>query len=280
MRLSPSSLLQLAYQLALLLASANAAVLDSGISEIDLMIPTLNSTYDVGANGRFPLVWAMSNPNLWRGGENAQMMYEIFDLDDTVKKGVPINTHTWSIRGFDEDTRYMSFEAHLKPEARYQINWYVYGQQCDSEVGFRNDTESYTNGRPASYGWHFKFYTKPGGQKVDISSAAANCSSRTGVAYNIAHPVTNLGCRAFDQDDPYPSPSPCDMKIPDDKTMANITRWLDEQFKTQCSHDNFPSYCPRPPTPTPTGKSGACTSRIGAGALLLGLGLPVAAFFL
>lgn len=263
-----SSPLQIGCQLAAL-AVGVSAVMDSGISEIDLIIPTPNTTYEIGANGRFPVVWAIRNPSLWRG-QTVRMLFYIADVDAPPGAKYELD-QSLNLISTQEDTRYVAAEAHLNPDGRYRIIWQVYGDQCKNSRGFVNGTRDL----PASDGWNFAFYTKPGGEKADFSLATkANCSERTAVAYNIASAAGS--CREFDDVDPFPFPEPCDLKMPDDTTMANVTKSLDDQFNTTCSEKNYPSYCPPPPKAKE--KSGSTQIQVGAGALLLGL--PLVALFL
>lgn len=264
-----SSPLQFGCQLAAL-AVGVGAVMDSGISEIDLIIPTPNSTYEIGANGRFPVVWAIRNPSLWRGQpQSARLLYYIADVDAPLGSKNE-NDQSWDILSTQDDTRYLAAEAHLAPNGRYRLIWQVYGTQCNSWRGFENSTDSTSSNSPASKGWNFAFYTKPGGEKADFSLATkANCSERTAVAYNIASAAGS--CREFDDVDPFPFPEPCDLKMPDDTIVMNVTKSLDDQFNTSCSEKGYPSYCP--PHPKATEKSGSTQSQTGAGILLLGLPL-------
>lgn len=264
----PSHFLPL--QLAALIASANAN-LESGISEIDLIIPAPNATYEIGANGRFPLVWAISNPSLWLGGD-ASLQFVLTDIDDPKGANAPLGTildfdKSWDLRSNDNNsTRYITAEVHVKQDGRYSINWGAAGTSCNSPRGFHNGSHS-----PSSEGWKFNFTTKAGGQKADFSSAAAaNCSARTAVAYNIAVPNTGENCRQFDDVDPFPSPAPCDLQMPDDKTVATVTQSLDQDFNESCYKNVYPSYCPQP-----LQKSGTSVTGIGSG-VLLGLGMSMA----
>lgn len=259
-----SSPLQLATQLAALaaLAVGASAVLDSGISEIDLIVPTPDTTYEVGANGRFPVVWAIHNSSLWRGGI-AQLQYYLYSSNQTIETP-NINQALWSLVGFAEDTQYLAVDVHLQPETDYRFQWLVGGSQCNSVQGFENGTlDSH-----AFNGWHFNFTTKAGAQTNFSSALSANCSDRTAIAYNIAIPG---GCRTFDDVDPFPSPTPCDLQ-PDASAVANVTQWLNDQFNHTCGRYFNASECSDFKGEK---KSGGAQAHVSTGAMLLALTLVV-----
>lgn len=267
--------LHLGCQLAAL-AVGVTAIMNSGISEIDLIIPTPNTTYEIAANGRFAVVWAVRNPSLWRG-QTVEMLYSITSLDAPPVTVEAYDNHVWDLRSTQEDTHYISAEVHLVPDKQYRVMWQVYGDQCKSLRGFENGTDSKESDSPATDGWKFIFNTKPGGEKADFSSAIeANCSKRTAVAYNIQTAVASLGCRIFDDVDPFPSPKPCELKMLD-SDIANVTHSLDDQFKKICPKYLNVSDCPGFEKKKEE-KSIAARIQIGAGALLLGL--PLVALFL
>lgn len=248
--------------------------MDSGISEIDLIIPTPNTTYESGKEGRFPFVWAVRNPSLWRGQE-ATLYYTVSDT--------PIERQV-SLISSDDINHYIVFDEYLDPEAQFNISWKVSGSVCGNPKGFNNGTgpRDEKTGIPATDGWQFAFSTKPGGQKANFSLAAsAKCSDRTAVAYNIVTAKDDKGCRAFDDDDPFPSPVPCDLKV-SDSNVANVTQSLEDQLKKKCFDHPFAPGCPLPSSsPSPTDKkNSAIQAQLGAGGLVFALSLPLAVLFL
>lgn len=274
-----SSPLRLLCQLAALAASVSA-VMDSGISEIDLIIPTPNTTYEAGKHGRFAFVWAVRNPSLWRG-QSVTLTFNVQDYPTGYSTAIEREVDLISS---DDGTRYIVAAEALKPEGTFYIAWKVSGDVCGNPKGFNNGTGSADDltGIPATDGVGVVFSTKPGGQKADFSLAAnADCSSRTAVAYNIAIAKDKKGCRAFDDDDPFPSPAPCDLKV-SDSDVANVTKSLNAQYDKRCFDHPLADGCPLPSSsPSPTDKkNSAPQTQLGSAAMGLALSLPLAALFL
>lgn len=259
MRTIPS--LQLLCQLGAFALGVGA---QSGIVEVDLIIPQPNVVYELDAKGRVPLVWAVRNGHLFNNGEVIiyYNLYESKDATNTITHGnLNLGTITTS------DTQYLSVPVGMKPEQAYFLNWVVEGEECNTYQRFSNHSGGPLKDIPkAEIGWNINFYTKPGGQKSDVLSAmGSNCTSRAAVAFNIAE-VTKTSCRQLDDDDPFPFPQPCDLQIGDAAAVAaNISKDLDDQFNRTCSSSAYPpSDCP------PSQKKSAAT-QIGTAAMLLGL---------
>lgn len=273
--------LKAACQLVALVISVDA--MDSGISEIDLIIPTPNTTYDVGTNGRFPLVWAVRNPSLWKG-QKATLEWnfqkeaksghsDLLDADDG-----KFNTFNAT-----DGTRYLVYDIYLDPEGEHGIRWQVSGSVCGTPGGFYNGTGTHAGQAafPPTDGWFFNFTTKPGGQKANFTSVTSdNCSGRTAVAYDFANAMDDRGCRVMDQDDPFPSPAPCDFKI-SEPDRTSVSQLLDKQFKNTCLDHPYQPSCSLPSSSSTTDKKNAAIQvRRGIGSLLLSMGVPLMTLFL
>lgn len=269
-----SSPFHFACQLAALAISVSAET-ESKVAEIDLIIPLPNTTYQAGENDRFPMVWAVRNPSQWQSG-TAELAYSV----EPNAKGFLGSSGSLSLNKLnssDEQVYYLAANIVAEPGNDFNVTWFVSGAKCDSDKGFGHGNDS-----PVSA---FIFSVKPGGQKAEFSSAAAggNCKSRTALAYKygIATDDAKESCRAFDEDEPYPEPDACSLKVAD-SAAATVQKSLDDQLKKLCDDRPLSHICPVPKTSTnSTGtdkKNAAPAARLDAGTLLLGLGLSMVAF--
>lgn len=232
-----------------------------GYSEIDLIVPTSDTAYEVGADHRFPIVWAILNPSIWK---NTTVI--TWSLDNNTQPAYPGDTKR-NIQGdatfLSNETadgvgvRFASADTLLIPAGTYHLTWRVNRDNfgCDKAPP---DTKK------------VNFSTKPGGEKGDLRSAAhAHCANRTGLAYNIVN-ITD-SCHMFDEDDPFPTAAPCELQV-DLAAIANITKSLDAQYNTSCSDRYYSPLCSQP-----TEKKSMAT-QLSTGVLVLGL--PLMALFL
>lgn len=267
-----SSQLQFTCQLAALAAGAAIADTGSKVAEIDLILPAPNTTYQAGEMDRFPMVWAVRNPNQWQSG-NADLIYSVYPSSKGSLESygsVPLN----KLNSSDPQVFYATANIIAGSGQDFNVSWYVSGSKCDGTKGF-NDKDA------ASF---LKFSTKPDGQKADFAAAAkSNCKSRPALAYDFSISTNDdESCRTFDEEDPFPETDPCGLKIAD-SAAATVQKSLDDQLKQYC--DNRPNghICPLPKTEstnnTSTDKKNAAASlKMDAGTLILGLGLSMVAF--
>lgn len=228
----------------------------SGVLEIDLVIPAANATYEVNTDGRFPLVWAVRNSELFKGVE-VTMRYTLYNGTDSKDR---LTEGTFNLATLTTSApRFMGLVAGLRPQQSYELRWSISDYQCDD----------FANPKGLLYSDHTsittRFSTKPGGQSGDILSAlASNCSARDAVAFNVADVNQDTGCRSFDKDEPFPPPQPCDLQIDDvNAVAANVSKELDAQFTRACQEYAYnPFNCPPRKTSAAAGNS--------IGAFLLG----------
>lgn len=252
------SLAILVHQFALLVLGARP---ESGTAEIDLIIPSPNVTYEVGSNHRFPVVWAIRNPDLFayisditwhldnntqpaeRGGNEMEKGTVRFVYDENDTKDV-------------QDTRYVAVDMLLLSAGSYHLSWQLRSDSFYCNKTLEPDSVSFT--------------TKPGGEKADFMSAASkHCSDWSSMSYNIAN--TSTGCYdALDRDNPFPASAPCDLKV-DVASVTNITQSLNDQYNKTCTNAGLS----RPLCPQPAPEKKSLAIRLGAGAWLLGLPLMV-----
>lgn len=216
---------------------------DSGLTEIDLIIPIPNSTYEIAPNHRFPIVWALRNPTPWK---------KTILIDWRVE-----NTGYWPLFGQAEfsssiadsnGTQYAAVDALLPPAGTYHLTWGVRSHyfECGETPKDKNIT----------------FSSKVGGQKTDLRSAVTtDCADWASVAYNIVN--TSSACDLFDQDDPFPDPTPCNLKV-EDAVLTNINKSMDTQYNKTCTDAYNNNLCPQP-------KEKNAASQLSMGVLAIGL---------
>lgn len=238
--------------------------MESGISEIDLLIPKPDSPYELADDHRFPIVWAVRNASLWTG--RTQLWYSLVNLTQpdsssgNGSSGKLEYSDELNIAGDESDTRYLSADVLLAQTGDFELHWTVQGDLCEKD-------------HPGNT---VKFSTLHGGRKIDLPSVVdASCFDRSAMAFNIAnasdHP--NPKCNEFllDQDGP-PTPQPCDFKV-DNAALPNITKALDDQFNKTCAGAKpQSSLCPQT---MQTKKSSA----VQLGIYIWLLSLPVMAIF-
>lgn len=236
---------------------------DSEFSEIDLIIPTPNTVYEVGDNHRFPIVWAIRNPSVWKDStvitwrlDNAT---EAIDASNSRQGDATFSTNETSD---GTSVRYATTNALLIAAGKYHLTWKV------SSDNFR--CRDMPNWKPPDTKV-VSFSTKPGGEKADFMSAASShCANRTGLAYNIAN-ISDYSCHVFDEGDPFPDPTPCDLVV-DVASVANITKGLDAEYNKTCSDRYFSPLCPQP------AEKKSLATQVGVGMWLVVL--PVLSLFL
>lgn len=223
---------------------------DYSVSEVDLVIPQPDTTYELGPDHRFPLVLGIQNATLWQ--KNA-LNYKLNNATSTDGPVEYLYHGSLELRGYDNDWAYLSDDVILAPSGRYRLEWSFDGTLCDNTTSL-------------DYGFYFK--TSPGAaQKANFSSAAStDCSKRTSVLYKIGTGPDSSCGHSVDRDTDS-TPDPCDL-IMGPKTIANITQTLDAQFKSHCGVDHPQHLC--------TNYKSAAT-RLGTGMWLLSL--PIMALF-
>lgn len=226
------------------------ARMESGISEIDLIIPKPNGTYELANDHRFPLIWAVRNASLWTSG-NTTLIYTLSNLtDQTTTSGKLEYADELHMASNESDTRYLSVNVLLALTGSFKLDWTLHGDACEQD---RSSNK-------------FHFSTASGGKKTDLQSTTDDaCGDRSAMAFNILD-AANQTCNTGDADDDgIPAPAPCDLKV-DNAAFPSITKSLDEQFNKTCTGDKAQSsLCPQ------AKKSNAGQLDMGAWLLVLSL---------
>lgn len=191
--------------------------LDSGISEIDLVIPKIGGSYIVDDNHRFPLVWAVRNAELWTG--NTTLSYTLSNYTSTTIDARTLEySDEFKMASNESGIRYISVDVLLVQSGDYQFNWNVHHDMCE----------------PERYGNTFQFKTRPNGLRTNLTSVADDsCSDRSALAFNIVN-ATNHDCTGVEPNpNGVPDPKPCGLKL-DESAFPSITQALDAQFNKTC----------------------------------------------
>lgn len=226
---------------------------NDNIAEINLITPYPNSTYQMSGDHRFPIVWALHQPDLWH--DKVSISWQLSNITQSGNSTAYYGNVTFSNKFVNEKgVQFATFDALLIDTGIYNLKWGVRSPYLDCA--------------DATLDQQVDFSTNQTGARADLLYAATdNCFDRSTVAYNIAN-ITDK-CFVLDEDDPYPNVgSTCDVDF-EGTIFKDIQGILDAQYNSTCAKPESNYLCPQK-------KSAA--SQLGVGTLLLGL--PLAALFL
>lgn len=201
----------------------------TGITEIDVVVPKPNTTYELGPDNRFPIVIAVQNASVWK---NDKIFFDIDNITtpSAIKEGTFYSDLYVDRNG--PDVQYLSRDLLLVPNGSYSVQWGVRGQRCwkdaDGVLG------------------EFNFTLGPGGEKSDfLSTLKSSCNNRAAVLFNFGN-YPGSGCDHVARIDPDEDAAPCDLAMTQ-TDIANISSVLDAQFHKACADPSKNYFCPQPP---------------------------------
>lgn len=199
------------------------------VTEIDLLAPIANTTYRMSGDHRFPIVWALQNPQVWQSTlkldwrlDNVTLSADLAGPLDVVATG----SQTFSSNlANDAGAQFLTLDTLLPDNGTYRLTWEIVNPQaagCEyTAIGRRVTFNTNSNS----------------GAATDVQSALnLGCHNRSIIAYNF----TSDKCRVLedivdDRDDQPAYIAPCSLGL-DNTALAGIRHSLDTQYNKTCAN--------------------------------------------